>query len=79
MRNLRPVDTDKYFNDPDMPFYGYPKTEENLQAVRELWADAKVSESSIGEPADLVYGSPGIGGDDHQQLMTMFYDEGYYL
>lgn len=31
----------RFFNDPDMPFYGYPMTDENVAAVKELWEDAK--------------------------------------
>lgn len=58
MEDARPINPQQYFNDPDMPFYGYPKTEENIAAVKKLWEDAKPKAKSE-DMVDLIYGTPG--------------------
>ena len=73
---LRPVDEKEYFSDPDMPFFGYPKTEENVAAIKQLWDDTK-PKATIGDA--LTYGEPEKGNSAHETIMGMFYDEGYYL
>lgn len=62
MENKRPINQVQYFNDPDMPFYGYPKTEENIAAVKKLWEDAK-PKVRTEDMADLMYGTSGSEGN----------------
>lgn len=72
------LDPQKFFTDPDMPFYGYPKTEENIAAIKKLWADVK-PQLAIGDSDRILYGSSGNEKEWQQGLMTMFFNEGYYL
>lgn len=57
MENLK-KEQQRYFSDPDMPFYGYPMTEENVKAVKQLWEDAKPKFN--GDVVGLNFGTSGL-------------------
>lgn len=38
---LENLDPNKYFIDPDMPFAGLEKTEDNLKAIKKICEDCK--------------------------------------
>jgi hypothetical protein len=56
MEKTRTIENEKYFSDPDMPYFGYPKTEENVKAMQKLWDDAK---PKIEKIEGLLFGTSG--------------------
>lgn len=78
MKHPIELDPDKYFTDPDMPFFGLRKTESNVAAVKQLWEDSHPI--TIGDVGNIIYGTPGSSSDgEHLALMNMFHDEGFFL